>query len=155
MPVEKLREFLDSHHIKYITIDHSPVYTAREVAASTLVPRREFAKAVMVKIDGNIAMAVVPASRHVDLDKLSRVAGADDADLASEQEFQQLFPGCEVGAMPPFGNLYGMDTYVDEMLQKDDDISFNAGTHTQVVRLAYDDFEKLVQPKIASFSIKE
>ena len=155
MPVEKLREFLDSHHIKYITIDHSPVYTAREVAASTLVPRREFAKSVMVKIDGNIAMAVVPASRHVDLDSLASAAGAGDAGLATEQEFQQLFPGCEVGAMPPFGNLYGMDTYVDEMLKEDDDITFNAGTHTQVVRLAYDDFEKLVKPKIASFSVKE
>ncbi len=155
MPVEKLREFLDSHHIKYITIDHSPVYTAREVAASTLVPRREFAKAVMVKIDGKIAMAVVPASRHVDLERLAAAAGAERADLATEQEFQQLFPGCEVGAMPPFGNLYDMDTYADEMIREDDDITFNAGTHTQVVRLAYDDFEKLVQPRIASFSVKE
>jgi Ala-tRNA(Pro) deacylase len=155
MPVEKLREYLDSHHIKYITIDHSPMYTAREVAASTLVPRREFAKAVMVRIDEKIAMAIVPASRHVDLDKLASAAGAGDISLATEEEFQKLFPGCEVGAMPPFGNLYGMDTYVDEMLKEDDDITFNAGTHTQVVRLAYDDFEKLVQPKIASFSVKE
>ncbi len=155
MPVQKLREFLDSHRIKYIAIDHSPVYTAREVAASTLVPRREFAKTVMVKLDGDIAMAVVPASRHVNLDTLATTAGAVNAALATEQEFQQLFPGCEVGAMPPFGNLYGMDTYVDEMLKEDDDITFNAGTHTQVVRLAFEDFAKLVQPRIASFSVKE
>ncbi len=155
MPVKKLKEFLDSHHIKYITIDHSPVYTAREVAASTLVPRREFAKAVMVKINKDVAMAVLPASRHVDLKRLAAAAGVDKVMLATEEEFEELFPDCEVGAMPPFGNLYGMDTYVDGMLKEDDDITFNAGTHTQVVRLAYDDFERLVQPKIADFSVKE
>ncbi len=155
MPVKKLKEFLDSHQIKYITIDHSPVYTAREVAASTLVPRREFAKTVMVKINNDIAMAVLPASRHVDVKKLAEAAGSGEVTLATEHEFESLFPDCEVGAMPPFGNLYGMDTYVDRMLREDDDITFNAGTHTQVVRLAYDDFERLVRPKIAAFSVKE
>jgi len=155
MPVEKLREFLDNHHIKYITIDHSPAYTAREVAASTLVPRREFAKSVIVKMDDKIAMAIVPASRHVDLKKLTESSGAKRVSLATEDEFQQMFPGCEVGAMPPFGNLYGMDTFVDTMLKEDDDVTFNAGTHTQVVRLAFDDYEKLVNPKVASFSKKE
>lgn len=155
MPVEKLREFLDNHHVKYITIDHSPAYTAREVAASTLVPRREFAKAVIVKIEDKIAMAIVPASRHVDLKKLAETSGAKHISLATEEEFQEMFPGCELGAMPPFGNLYGMDTFVDAMLEKDDDVTFNAGTHTQVVRLAFDDYEKLVQPKVASFSTKE
>ena len=155
MPVKKLREFLDSQNIKYITIDHSPAYTAREVASSALVPRREFAKTVIVKLDGRNAMAVVPASRHVDLGKLAAVAGAQEAVLASEEEFQALFPGCEVGAMPPFGNLYEMEVFVDEILHDDDDIVFNAGSHIQVIRMSYDDYQALVKPTVGSFAIKE
>lgn len=155
MPVKKLREFLDSQNIKYITIDHSPAYTAREVASSALVPRREFAKTVIVKLDGRNAMAVVPASRHVDLGKLAAVAGAQEAVLASEEEFQALFPGCEVGAMPPFGNLYEMEVFVDEILHDDDDIVFNAGSHIQVIRMSYDDYQALVKPMVGSFAIKE
>jgi Ala-tRNA(Pro) deacylase len=155
MPVKKLREFLDSQNIKYITIDHSPAYTAREVASSALVPRREFAKTVIVKLDGRNAMAVVPASRHVDLGKLAAVAGAQEAVLASEEEFQALFPGCEVGAMPPFGNLYEMDVFVDEILHDDDDIVFNAGSHIQVIRISYEDYQALVKPTVGSFAIKE
>jgi Ala-tRNA(Pro) deacylase len=155
MPVKKLREFLDSQNIKYITIDHSPAYTAREVASSALVPRREFAKTVIVKLDGRNTMAVVPASRHVDLGKLAAVAGAQEAVLASEEEFQALFPGYEVGAMPPFGNLYEMDVFVDEILHDDDDIVFNAGSHIQVIRMSYDDYQALVKPTVGSFAIKE
>lgn len=155
MPVKKLETFLDSNQVKYITINHSPAYTAREVAASAFVPRREFAKATIVKLDGAMAVAVVPASRHVDLEGLAAVASADEAVLASEDEFKDMFPGCELGAMPPFGNLYGMKTYVDTMLEEDDEIAFNAGTHTQVVRLAYEDYTKLVQPTLCSISVKE
>ena len=155
MPVKKLREFLDSQNIKYITIDHSPAYTAREVASSALVPRREFAKTVIVKLDGRNAMAVVPASRHVDLGRLAALAGAQQAELASEEEFQALFPGCEVGAMPPFGNLYDMDVFVDEILHEDDDIVFNAGSHIQVIRMAYEDYQALVQPTVGDFAVKE
>ena len=155
MPVKKLKEYLDTHMIKYITIDHSPAYSAREVASSTFVPRREFAKCVMVKADDRIAMTVLPASRHVDLEKLATAAGSRNVRLASEREFEKLFPGCETGAMPPFGNLYGLDTYVDATLEQDDEISFNAGTHTQVIRLAFDDYEKLVKPTICNFSVEE
>lgn len=155
MPVKKLREFLDSQHIKYITIDHSPAYTAREVASSALVPRREFAKTVIVKLDGRNAMAVVPASRHVNLGRLATLAGAQQAELASEEEFQALFPGCEVGAMPPFGNLYDMDVFVDEILHEDDDIVFNASSHIQVIRMSYDDYQALVKPIVGNFAVKE
>lgn len=154
MPVGKLRQFLDSHQIKYIVIDHSPAYTAREVAASALVPRREFAKTVIVHLDGRAAMAVLPASRHVDLQKLARLAGASAATVADEQEFQELFPGCEVGAMPPFGNLYEMPVYVDDMLREDDDIVFNAGSHIQVIRMEYDDYQRLVQPVVGEFAVQ-
>jgi Ala-tRNA(Pro) deacylase len=155
MPVKKLRKFLDDNEVKYITVNHSPAYTAREVAASAFVPRREFAKATIVKLGGAMAIAVVPASRHVDLEKLASEAGVGSAVLAGEDEFQDAFPGCEVGAMPPFGNLYDMPTYVDTLLQEDDEIAFNAGTHTQIVRLAYDDYVKLVRPKVCSISVKE
>ena len=99
-------------------------------------------------------MAVVPASRHVDLAKLADTAGAKQATLATEEEFQQLFPGCEVGAMPPFGNLYDMDVYVDDMLREDDDIVFNAGSHVQVVRMEYEDYQRLVQPVLGEFAVK-
>lgn len=155
MPVKKLVEFLDDHNVRYITINHSPAYTAREIAASTLVPRREFAKTVIVRLDGELAMAVVPASRHVNLTALASAAGAGKAELAEEEAFRSQFPDCDVGAMPPFGNLYEMPVYVDTMIEEDDDISFNAGTHTQVVRMACDDFLTLVKPIVADISVKE
>lgn len=154
MPVKKLQRFLDEQGVKYVTINHSPAYTAREVAASTLVPRALFAKTVMIKVDGTMAMAVLPASRRVDLDRLSAELGAGHVEIASEQEFADAFPGCEVGAMPPFGNLYDMDVYVAEKLTEDDDIAFNAGSHTQIIQMGYRDYENLVKPKIVRFAVK-
>jgi len=154
MPVKMLTEFLDSNKVKYVTISHSPAYTAREVAASTLVPRAEFAKSVMVNIDGTMAMAVIPASRRLDLEQLCRSINAEKVELASEQEFQDRFPDCEVGAMPPFGNLYNMDVYVATNLTMDDEIVFNAGSHIQVIQLAYGDYADLVQPKVLDIAVK-
>jgi Ala-tRNA(Pro) deacylase len=155
MPVKKLVDYLDQNDIKYITINHSPAYTSREIASSTLVPRREFAKTVIVALDGELAMAVVPASRHVDLDALAALAGAKSVEIADEATFSQRFPDCAVGAMPPFGNLYDMKVYADSIIRDDDDIVFNAGTHTQVVRIACDDYLSLVNPVIGEISIKE
>jgi Ala-tRNA(Pro) deacylase len=149
MPARKLKEFLDSHNVKYVSITHSRAYTAQEVAAAAHIRGKEFAKTVMVKLDGKMAMAVLPATRRVDLDALKQAAGAQRAELATEQEFQYLFPECETGAMPPFGNLYGMEVYADTSLAEDEEIAFNAGSHIEVVRLAYKDFEQLVRPKVA------
>jgi len=148
MPLERLMQFLDTNAVKYVTVRHSPAYTAQEVAALAHVPGREWAKTVMVKLDGKMAMAVVPGSCRVIFDLLREAAGARAAELATEQEFQDLCPGCEVGAMPPFGTLFGMDVYVDESLAADPDIAFNAGTHTEMVRLPFADFERLVHPKV-------
>jgi len=148
MPLERLMQFLDTNAVKYVTVRHSPAYTAQEVAALAHVPGREWAKTVMVKLDGKMAMAVVPGSCRVIFDLLREAAGARAEELATEQEFQDLCPGCEVGAMPPFGNLFGMDVYVDESLAADPDIAFNAGTHTEMVRLPFADFERLVHPKV-------
>jgi len=152
MPVKKLREFLDSNRVKYVTISHSAAYTAQEIAATTHVPGRELAKTVMVKIDGKMAMAVLPASFKVDLEHLKIAAGAKSAELASEREFRDMFPGCETGGMPPFGNLFGMDVYVSAKLAEDEEIAFNAGSHTELVKLAYKDFDRLVKPKVIHFA---
>lgn len=156
MPARKLKAFLDGRHVKYIVINHSPAYTAREVAASTVIPRREFAKAVLVKLaDESLVMAVVPASRQVDLDALARAAEARASCLATEDEFESLFSGCEPGAVPPFGNLYGIPVYADRELMEEDDISFNAGSHTQIVRLSARDYLDLAEPVLGDFAIRE
>jgi Ala-tRNA(Pro) deacylase len=104
----------------------------------------------MVKIDGNMAMVVLPATEMVSLGRLKEMTGANDVQLASEPEFKDLFPNCALGAMPPFGNLWGMDVYADDRLSEDKEIAFNAGSHTELVRLAYADFERLVKPRVLS-----
>ena len=148
MTVRKLQEFLDSHHIKYVRIIHSPAYTAQKIAASAHIPGKELAKTVMVKIDGKMAMTILPASKQVDFKRLGEATSAGQVELAREREFMELFPDCDIGAMPPFGNLYGLEVYVAETLTKDEEIVFNAGSHTELVRLAYKDFEALVKPKV-------
>lgn len=152
MPVRRLKEFLDGHGVKYLTIKHSPAYTAQEIAASAHVRGRELAKTVVVKLDGRMALAVLPASVKVDLDLLRRESGAGKAELASESEFVGAFPECELGAMPPFGNLYGMPIYVDDRLLEDEEIVFNAGSHSELIRMSYDDFERLTVPKVVHIS---
>lgn len=152
MPVRKLREFLDGSGVKYVAIQHSPAYTAQEIAALAHVPGNELAKTVMVKLDGTMAMAVLPASCSVNFDLLEDVSGAVTAELAGEDEFRGMFPECEVGAMPPFGNLYDMPVYVDERLSEDEEIAFNAGTHKELVKLAYADFERLAAPTVGRFT---
>jgi Ala-tRNA(Pro) deacylase len=155
MPAKRLREFLNDHNVKYVSINHSPAYTAQEIAASAHVRGKELAKAVMIEIDGELAMAVLPASKKINFDLLREVVGNDNVDLAEEGKFRDLFPGCEVGAMPPFGNLYDMDVYASDLLAKDEEIAFNAGSHTELIRLAYADFERLVKPKIAKITYGE
>lgn len=153
MPLSKLKEFLDAHQIKYVVISHSVAYTAAGIAALTHIPGRELAKTVIVKIDGGLAMAVVAASQHVDLARLKAVTGAKIVELASEDEFKAKFPDCELGAMPPFGNLYDMRVFADETLMRDKEIAFNAGSHRELVRIAWEDFERLVQPRIMPVAV--
>jgi Ala-tRNA(Pro) deacylase len=148
MPLSKLREFLDQNNIKYLVISHSVAYTAQGIAALTHTPGKELAKTVMVMVDGRLSMAVVPASNRVDLFKLKRYLGADTVELASEGEFRDRFPDCETGAMPPFGNLYGMDVFVDGGLALDKEIAFNAGSHRELVRMSFADFRELVKPAL-------
>jgi len=152
MPVKKLKDFLDKQKVKYVTITHSPAYTAQEVAASAHVSGKDMAKTVIVRLDGKTAMAVLPAHRKIVLQDLRDVTGADQVRFATEDEFKSLFPDCEIGAMPPFGNLYGMEVYVAPELTEEDEIAFNAGSHTELLKLAYKDFERLVKPKVMSFT---
>ena len=151
MPVKKLKEFLDTHNIKYVIISHSRAFTAQETATSAHIPGKELAKTVMVKVNGKMAMAVLPSSYKVDLDLLKKATGSNKAEIATEKEFKDLFPGCEIGAMPPFGNLYGMEVFVAESLAEDEEIAFNAESHRELIKMAYKDFERLVKPKIAKF----
>lgn len=148
MPLAKIRQFLDSEKIKYRIISHSVAYTAQEIAALAHISGKTIAKTVIVKLDGKLAMAVLQATQLVDLDALAVAAGAKTADLATEREFSAAFPDCDLGAMPPFGNLYGMPVFVSEALARDDEIAFNACSHTELIRLAFSDFERVVKPRI-------
>jgi len=152
MPLTKIRKFLDKHNIKYTIIKHSSTYTAQEIAASAHISGKELAKTVMIKFDGKMAMAVLPASYKISFDDLKEVLGVEKVRLAYEQEFMDKFPDCEVGAMPPFGNLYGLEVYVAESLADDEEIAFNACSHTELIRMKYKDFEELVKPKRMKFS---
>lgn len=154
MPVKKLKEFLESHNINYESISHSQAFTAQEIAATAHIPGKALAKTVMVKLDGKMAMAVLPASYRADFRLLKEAAGARSVELASEDEFRGMFPECEIGAMPPFGNLYGLEVLVAESLAEEEVIAFNAGSHTELIRLSYKDFEAHVKPKVAKFSVK-
>jgi Ala-tRNA(Pro) deacylase len=153
MPAEKLAEYLESQGVQYTVIEHhAPVYTAQEIAASTHIPGKQLAKTVMVKVDGGLAMAVIPASQRVNLNRLKELVGAGKVELASEQEFRNKFPDCQVGAMPPFGNLYGIPVYAAQDLAEEIEIAFCAGSHTELVQISFSDFKRLAEPKILDFA---
>ena len=153
MPAKRLKEFLDREKIQYVSVQHSPAYLAQEVAAASHVSGRNFAKTVVAHVEGQPAMFVMPANRKLLLAELREMLEPQRVRLATEEEFKNLFPDCEMGAMPPFGNLYGMDVYVAPSLAAEPEIAFNAGTHTEVIKMAYQDFERLVQPKVLSFTM--
>ncbi len=142
------KKYLDSHKVKYRTIAHAPAFTAPEIAAMAHIPGKELAKTVIVKIDGKLAMIVEPANLRINLRMLQKVLGAKKVELASEYEFKDLFPNCETGAMPPFGDLFNMEVFVEDVLKEDKKIAFNGGTHSELIEMAYKDFEKLVKPKM-------
>jgi len=155
MQLERLKRYLDSQKINYVSLVHYETYTAQEIAQSAHVSGEEMAKTVIVKIDGKIVMAVLPASQKIDFALLKEAAGAGKVDLASEEEFMDMFPDCEIGAMPPFGNLYGMEVYVAESLEEDEEIVFNAGSHIDLIKLSFKDFARLVKPKVMKFSSRD
>jgi len=131
---------------------HPQAFTSQETAASAHISGKELAKTVIVKIDGNMAMAVLPSNYTIDFSRFKEATGAKKIELANEDEFEDIFPECETGAMPPFGNLYGMEVFVAEELSHDYDISFNTGVHTELITLSYNDFERLVHPRTTQFA---
>ena len=150
MPVlRKLKELLDEHKLSYEVFNHALAYTAQEIAARQHCSGNEMAKVVMLKVDDSLVMGVIPASRKINLGMVVRNLNAKTARLATEDEFIADFPGCEIGAMPPFGNLFGLPVFVDPALEKDEYIYFNAGNHVQTVRMQYKDFARLVKPTVA------
>ena len=151
MPGNKVREFLDSRGVKYVTIRHSPAVTAAEIAASAHVAGGDFAKTVIVWLNGRPVMVVLPATRRIVVHDLRDLLASPEARLASESEFRDLFPDCELGAMPPFGNLYGLPVYVESSLSDETELAFNAGTHTEIIKMAYADYVALVRPTVLEF----
>ncbi|MCL6567178.1 MAG: YbaK/EbsC family protein [Acidobacteriia bacterium] len=149
----RLKELLDKNKVRYTTMTHSPAYTAQAAAATLHVPGKELAKTVVVKAGEEMVLAVLPASYHVNLKKLGEILGKP-VRLATEDEFAGLFPDCELGAMPPFGVLYGLPVVADKVLAEDEEIVFNAGTHRDAIRMRFEDFEKLAKPQLASFAEK-
>ena len=148
MPTTKVKEFLNAHGVAHAIIPHPLAFTATSVAGAAHIPGKEMAKTVVVILDGDLVMAVVPATRKVNLERLRQATGALTAELADERDFMGDFPECEPGAMPPFGNLYGMRVFVEPHLAEDDHIAFNAGSHTELISMAYKDFDRLVHPKL-------
>ncbi len=148
----RLEELLKKNGINFKTVVHQEAYTAQEIAASMHIHGREVLKSVMIKADGRFVMAVLPASARVDFRKLKDALENKELKLASESEFRGLFPDCEPGAEPPFGNLYNVETVVDKSVTEDEHIFFNAGNHYESIEMDYRDFERLVRPKIADFA---
>lgn len=150
MPATTLTNFLDAEAVPYRIIHHEPAYTAHQLAHATQTSARQVAKTVVLSVDGKMAMAVMPATHRIRWDKFMDAMNTDFIELADESEFQAHFPGCEVGAMPPFGALYGMRVYVYELLGQNEEIVFPAGSHCATLVMAYADYERLARPTLLS-----
>ena len=148
MPVKRLKQHLDEQGVRYLSITHSPAYTAQSIAHAAHVSGKEMAKTVILKVNGELVMAVLPATHKVNLDVLRDELFAETVELATERDFLDAFPGCELGAMPPFGNLWDIPVFVAERLTEDETIVFNAGTHTECIQMSFADFQRLVNPRI-------
>jgi Ala-tRNA(Pro) deacylase len=154
MAKNKVVDYLDSEGVKYTLLKHPAAYTAQEAAASADVSGKRYAKIVMVKVGDGIKMAVLSAVDKVDFKALKKEFGAGKVTLAEEGEFKDLFPDCDTGAMPPFGNLYDVDVIIDQKLTDEETITFPAGTHTQLLQMSCDDFQRLAKPQVGDFALR-
>lgn len=148
----RIREFLDENDVQYEWLPHPQAYAAQEVAHSLHISGKRLAKTVILDFDGRLIMAVLPAAHHLDLNKLKEALAAKRLEMLPESELTELFPDCDLGAIPPFGNLYGMDVWVDHSLTESDEFVFTAGTHRDAVRMDYSDYAGLVNPHVGRFS---
>lgn len=152
MATPRLEQFLQAHNVRFDKLTHDHAVTSLDAARRAHVASHDVAKTVMVKLDGRLAMAVIPANEWISLESLRQATGARSASLAGENEFRDRFPECELGAMPPFGNLYGLDVYAADTLSHEHDIAFHAGNHDEMVRMGWRDYERLVHPRIMSMT---
>jgi Ala-tRNA(Pro) deacylase len=150
--IHDIVRYLKHNGIPFEIIPHEPAFTTREIASAVRVPDKELAKTLVVQVDGKFWMAVLRGDQRLNERLLKRTFGAHTVHLAHEEDLSSLFPDCEVGAMPPFGNLYGLPVIVEKELSEDEDIVFNACKHTESIRMKYRDYEQLVQPLIGHFS---
>ena len=151
--LKRCTDYLEEHGVRFATTRHPVAYTASEVAAVEHVPPSKVAKTVIFHTEAGFGLAVVPACSMVQLDELGLILGVHHVRLATETELGVLFPGCELGAMPPFGNLFGMETVADDRLAEEDLIAFNAGSHQDVIAMRFADWRRLVRPKVADISM--
>jgi Ala-tRNA(Pro) deacylase len=154
MATRRIREYLLGHKISYGSINHTCAYTAEEVAELARVPGRQMAKVVIVWLEGELAIVVVPATKIVDMEKLQRETDAGEVLLADESDFRDRFSDCQVGTVPPFGNLFGVDTWLDRQLTLENHLAFNAGTHRDVMVIRYADYNRLVKPRIVDVAVE-
>ena len=148
----RVTEFLDKSGVKYEVTEHEPAFTAQQMAAVEHEPGKYVAKPVIVKADDKYVMCVLSACYKVDLRALKKQLGAKSVEIAEEKEIEKIFPDCELGAVPPFGNLYDLPTYMDKALEEDDHIMFQGGSHEKSIRMSMDDYRKLVAPEVLEFS---
>jgi len=154
MIAKKLKELLDANRIRYVTITHSPAYTAQELAQEVHVPGKDLAKTVILEADERAIMVVLSAPDRVDVEKVRKLTATREVDFASEERFADLFPGCERGAAPPFGVLFDLPLYVDQRLADEEEIVFNAGSHIEAIRMKFADFERLARPQICDLALR-
>jgi Ala-tRNA(Pro) deacylase len=153
MSDQHVKKFLADQRVPFVSVPHPPAFTAQEIAAKAHVPGQLLAKTVIVELDGELVMAVLPASHRIDLVALRDGASARRIELVGEAEFKSRFPGCELGAMPPLGNLFGMRVYVSRSLAEDEEIAFASGRHDELLRVRYADFARLVRPQVLDFDV--
>lgn len=151
MITTKLSQFLNNQHVDYSLVQHSLSFTAQETAERSRISGLAFAKTVIVRRDDQLAMMVMPAPFSIDFETIHEALQCSKVDLAYEFEFEERFPDCEAGAMPPFGNLYGMEVWVAAPLTEMQEICFNAGDHRELVKMRYQDFERLVKPNVFEY----
>src|SRR3990167_1922449 len=150
MPVQQLKEYLDANNVRYVSIEHSLAYTAKEIADRIKIKGDQMAKTVMINLDGTMSMVVLPSTCRIRWDRFTKAMGTELVELLSEDEFKDHFPQCEVGAMPPFGNLYDIPTYIYEGFSDESEIAFRAGTHHEVIKMSLREYLRLEHPMTLS-----
>ncbi len=150
---KKIREYLDKERVGYQLLEHSRAFTATEVAGAQHVPGRQMIKSVIVKADDQFVMCLLPAIHYLDIDKFKEISGAKQVRLAHEEEMSKLFPDCEIGSEPPFGALYGIKVYADKFLEEDNEVAFNAGTHSDMIKMKFKDVQRLSQPVFVEIGV--